>query len=146
LFQSHKHLEYDAKTKQNDLAILKLKDSVNLNQFVQLICLPLNKNSNLEDDGQSLTMMPTVIGWSISNESSISSESISDVLEEATVTVLNNSICNKNDDLNDHKWINETINQKNSTQTNHSSIFHFINSPPKQISNQSQLICTGIKI
>ncbi len=146
MFQSHKHLEYDAKTKQNDLAILKLKDSVNLNQFVQLICLPLNKNSNLEDDGQSLTMMPTVIGWSISNESSISSESISDVLEEATVTVLNNSICNKNDDLNDHKWINETINQKNSTQTNHSSIFHFINSPPKQISNQSQLICTGIKI
>jgi hypothetical protein len=130
------------KTKQNDLAILKLKDLVNINQFVQLICLPQSNNSNQEDEWQNLTMKPTVVGWSVA--SSLSSEPISDVLEETVVSILNNSICNKYDDQYENKPINETADDKNITQTNDTTYSHFDFSSPRQISNQSQFICAGI--
>jgi len=136
-----KHKDYDIKTKLNDLALLKLKDLVNLNQFVQLVCLPRSNSSNQVDDWQNLTIKPTVVGWSISNTSSLSSDLISDVLEETTVSILNNSICNKFEDQ--HVPTNETANETNTTQTNNISLSHFIYSPPKESSNQSQLICAG---
>ncbi|CAI6351380.1 unnamed protein product [Macrosiphum euphorbiae] len=81
------HTRYNSRTNTNDIALLKLGNSVGFNQFIQPICLPILSHHR----AKSLTKLQlSFAGWgsTMLNRSS-------DALIEVELPVLSNSECKK---------------------------------------------------
>uniref|UniRef100_A0A8C0W9K9 Transmembrane protease serine 2 n=1 Tax=Castor canadensis TaxID=51338 RepID=A0A8C0W9K9_CASCN len=77
------HPNYDSKTKNNDIALMKLQTSLTFNENVKPVCLP-NPGMMLEPKQQCW------IGWGATYEKG----KTSDVLNAATVPLIESSVCN----------------------------------------------------
>jgi len=85
------HEQYTRKPLVNDIALLKLQDPVDFNKHpnIRPICLPSNSRENYAGSRAIVT------GWGATGEH----EDVSDVLLEATVTVLSDSECRRHDSV-----------------------------------------------
>merc|ERR1711970_352195 len=83
--------KFNRKYFANDIALLKLQDPVNFNKHpnIRPICLPSNSRENYAGSRAIVT------GWGATGEH----EDVSDVLLEATVTVLSDSECRRHDSV-----------------------------------------------
>merc|ERR1719228_2710477 len=81
------HEQYDKIRVVNDIALLKLQDPVDFNKHpnIRPICLPSNSRENYAGS------RAIVAGWGVTGEN----EGHSDVLLEATVTVLSDTECRR---------------------------------------------------
>ncbi|RNA15447.1 acrosin isoform X1 [Brachionus plicatilis] len=84
-----KHEMFDTHTYKNDIAILKLKEAVNLGPTVQLICLPNYKNNTVEFPFSNTEAY--IMGWGFRNETvRIRGKK----LINAKVKILDTTLCN----------------------------------------------------
>jgi len=85
------HEQYTRKPLVNDIALLKLQDPVDFNKHpnIRPICLPSNSRENYAGSRAIVT------GWGATGEH----EDVSDVLLEATVTVLSDNECRRHDSV-----------------------------------------------
>ena len=88
-FICFKHEEYDGKNILNDLAILKLEEEVELNEYVQIACLPLANFNRTTYPSASPTRSAWIVGWGTTNQYGASSQ----VLKNARVTVYSQASC-----------------------------------------------------
>ncbi|XP_071512845.1 trypsin-1-like [Panulirus ornatus] len=77
------HPRYNSRTMDNDIALLKLRDSLEFSREVAPVCLPPDL------DNQYVGVTATVTGWGATSEGS----SLSPQLQEVDVPVLSNAVC-----------------------------------------------------
>ncbi|XP_050544572.1 venom protease-like [Daktulosphaira vitifoliae] len=80
------HEEFNWQNKTNDIAILKLNNSISFNNFIQPICLPIMPDLRVN---QFVKYIAKVAGWG----STAYHGSLSTMLMEAFIPVINNSEC-----------------------------------------------------
>lgn len=80
------HPEYDAETVDNDIALLKLKQPLKINQFVSPICLPS------EDTALATNSLATILGWGKKRNSAVFG---TDVLHQAQVPIADSDDCKR---------------------------------------------------
>uniref|UniRef100_A0A2S2NGW7 CLIP domain-containing serine protease n=1 Tax=Schizaphis graminum TaxID=13262 RepID=A0A2S2NGW7_SCHGA len=84
------HEMYNPRENTNDIAILKLKNSVSFTQFIRPICLPIQldmKHINM------MKLMPFVAGWGSTQELFFSSESRNTAMMEVQIPIMDINKC-----------------------------------------------------
>lgn len=107
---------FDIHTYKNDIALLKLKESVNLGPTVQLICLPNYKNNTI--DFPFMNTQAYIMGWGYRNETTRSKDN---VLFNAKLKILDSSLCNYTSSL-----LKNTTHTTNSTKSNQKIIDQYV--------------------
>lgn len=123
---------FDIHTYKNDIALLKLKESVNLGPTVQLICLPNYQNNTFEFP--FINTLAYIMGWGLKNESNYKRDT--NFLLNVRLNILETNLCNYTSEI-----IKNSTNKKNSTEqikninniygkysTNGSEYQHFLSS------------------
>uniref|UniRef100_A0A4W3H6J6 Peptidase S1 domain-containing protein n=1 Tax=Callorhinchus milii TaxID=7868 RepID=A0A4W3H6J6_CALMI len=87
------HYDFDHNTLQNDMSLLELSKKIEYNDYVQPVCLPFNKTII---DSMHLCY---ITGWGVTKENGKET----DILQEAVVKLIPNSVCNQ------AKWYNGLI-------------------------------------
>ncbi|CAF0704352.1 unnamed protein product [Brachionus calyciflorus] len=90
------HEKYDEKLVKNDIAILKLSSNVELNENVQISCLPNPDFKNYPTQN----MQAFIVGWGITDN-----ETLANRLNNVEISILNETIC---DHYNDYEIDMET--------------------------------------
>lgn len=91
IFRKLKHDGYTNGSLNNDIAIIKLKKSVELNQYIQLACIPDSLDHQNESSYLTYNASAVSIGWSyytVNNEYGY-------YLTDFDLNILNNSNCSQ---------------------------------------------------
>lgn len=83
------HPEYSKLTVQNDIALLRLSEPVELNERVQIACLPLSSDRNNQIDNQFTDLPAWAVGWGTTTYAG----STSDQLRQVGLSVYNATMC-----------------------------------------------------
>ncbi len=92
----YQHENYDPTNILNDIAIIQLNEDVELNEYVQIACLP---KSNIYSTYANQSSW--IIGWGTTKTYKKAS---ADSLQNAQISILNNSFCNKVIQENTKNW------------------------------------------
>jgi secreted trypsin-like serine protease len=84
-----RHPDYDVETMQNDIAIIKLSESVTPNDHIQVACLPVLKVKVYPPVGS--TVPAYISGWGDIYDNS----TFPDTLQNAQISILNSSDCRR---------------------------------------------------
>jgi hypothetical protein len=100
----------------NDIAMIKLRNSVPLNNKIQIACLPLSMNYPSSN----------VASWTVGWGATVSNGDGSDLLKNVKITVYDGSVCNKysNTDWNKQICSGEINGGKDSCQGIYLFIFY----------------------
>jgi hypothetical protein len=80
----------------NDIAILKLSKVSNLNPFIQIACLPKEKNISYPPEGEKVIG----VGWGALEEGGSAAERLNNV----ALTVYNGSMCEYVSEFTEKNW------------------------------------------
>jgi hypothetical protein len=81
----------------NDIALFKLNEKVQLNEFIQIACLPPDSESK---SYPGVNIPAWIVGWGSVSESGYNS----DVLNNAKITVYNSSACDEVEPNSEKNW------------------------------------------
>lgn len=83
-----KHENYDPLSSLNDIAIIKLKDEVILNNYIQTACLP---DPNIKNYPNQANIDAWAAGWGTFKSSRLTAS----VLQDVKLTVYDKEMCDK---------------------------------------------------